>query len=191
MAFNIEQFKSQMAQGGARPSLFEVTVQTPPAQQPQIPEDLRFFVEAANLPSSNLGLIQVPYFGRIVKLAGDRQFEPWTVSVINDEDFNVRDALEGWSSRINNLQANIRTYGRERDYKSTATVTQYGKDGKKLRAYRFEGLFPQQIGAIELGWQNIDEIERFQVVWEYDYYVLENVGDVDNILLADVQNRLS
>ncbi len=191
MAFNIEQFKSQLVNGGARPSLFEVQIQTPPAQQPQMPEDMRFFIEAANLPASNLGLIQVPYFGRIVKLAGDRTFEPWTVSVINSEDFSARDALEGWSSRINNLQANIRTYNRERDYKSTAVVTQYGKDGEKLRAYRFEGLFPQQIGSIQLGWQQMDEIERFQVVWEYDYFVLENVGDVDNILLGDVQNRLS
>lgn len=185
MAFNIEQFKAQLVKGGARPSLFEVTVQTPPAQQPRIPENLKFFVEAAQLPASNLGLIQVPYFGRIIKLAGDRQFEPWTVTVINDESFNIRDVMEGWSSRINNLQQNTRTYSNEKDYKSSATVTQYGKNGDKLRAYKFEGLFPQVVGAIDLNWQSMDEIERFQVTFEYDYYTVENVGNVDRNLIGD------
>ena len=188
MAFNIEQFKSELTRGGARPSLFEVTIQTPPAQRPQIPESVKFFVEAAQIPASNLGLIQVPYFGRIVKLAGDRQFEPWTVTVLNDETFNVRNALEGWSSLINNLQNNIRdtVYSQEKDYKSTAFVTQYGKNGDKLRTYKFEGLFPQAIGAIDLSWEALDQLERFQVTFEYDYYTLENVGNVDPNLFGDL-----
>lgn len=184
MPFNIDQFKAHLNKGGARPSMFEVLIQTPPAQAPQIPADTRFFVEAASLPSSQVGLIQVPYFGRFIKLAGDRQFEPWLVSIINDEDFKVRNALEAWSSRINNLQDNVRTYANERDYKSSAIITQYSKDGKKIRAYQFEGLFPQQIAAIDMNWGSVDQIERFQVTFEYDYYTVLDVGKVDRTLIG-------
>lgn len=187
MAFKIEDFKSKMKFGGARPSLFEVSIDG--ATQFGLSEGGKFFIEAAQLPASNLGVIQVPYFGRIVKLAGDRQFDPWTVTVINEEDFNLRNALEEWSGKINSLQGNERdfVYLEEENYKKEATVTQYGKNGPSdvLRRYKFHGLFPQVVGAIDLNWQSLDEIERFQVTFEYDYFTIDTPTNVDVSLRAD------
>lgn len=164
MAFSINEIKSQLTYGGARPNLFQVRIDTKNSIA-----DLKvpFMVQAAQIPSSNLGTIRVPYFGRQLKLAGDRTFEPWTVSVINDEDFKVRNALEEWSNRINRLQANVRSLDR---YKSDATVTQFAKDGSVIREYRFVGIFPTLVSQIELNWGDVDNYESFQVQFEYDYW---------------------
>lgn len=164
MAFSINEIKSQLTYGGARPNLFQVRIDTKNSIA-----DLKvpFMVQAAQIPSSNLGTIRVPYFGRQLKLAGDRTFEPWTVSVINDEDFKVRNALEEWSNRINRLQANVRSLDR---YKSDATVTQFAKDGSVIREYRFVGIFPTLVSQIELNWGDVDNYESFQVQFEYDFW---------------------
>lgn len=164
MAFSINEIKSQLTYGGARPNLFQVRIDT---KNSNADIKVPFMVQAAQIPSSNLGTIRVPYFGRQLKLAGDRTFEPWTVNVINDEDFRVRDALEAWSNRINRLQANVRTLNA---YKSDATVTQFAKDGAVVREYRFVGLYPSIISPIELSWADIDNYESFQVQFEYDYW---------------------
>lgn len=179
MAFSINDFKSEFKNGGARPSLFQVQINAPTITDVDSRDykQLTFLVEAAQLPASNLGVIQVPYFGRIVKLAGDRQFEPWTVTVLNDEDFRARNALESWSSAINGLENNKREkIGNdiENVYKQTATVTQFSKTGNVLRQYEFVGMFPQTIGAIDLSWESLDQIERFQVTFEYDYFVVND-----------------
>lgn len=165
MAFNINEIRSQLAFGGARPNLFSVQITNPAdgSGDAKVP----FMVQAAQIPSAQLGTIQVPYFGRMLKLAGDRTFEPWTVSVINDEDFKIRNALEAWSNRINRLEGNVRTLNR---YKSEATVTQFAKDGQTLRIYQFSGLFPSSVSPIELAWGDMDTYEAFQVTFEYDYW---------------------
>ena len=164
MAFNINEIKSQLVYGGARPNLFQVRIDTKNSVA-----DLKvpFMVEAAAIPSSNLGTIRVPYFGRQLKLAGDRVFEPWNVQIMNDEDFKIRNAMESWSNSINRLQANVRSLEK---YKSDATVIQYAKDGSVLREYRFVGIFPTAIGQIELSWANTDTVEVFPVTFEYDYW---------------------
>ena len=150
MAFNVNEIRSQLTLGGARGSLFQVTFSNPANGVADI--KVPFLVRAAQLPASDLGTIEVPYFGRKVKLAGDRTFGDWTVTVINDEDFLIRNAMEEWSSRINSNQTNLRSFGSAAPllYKSTAEVTQFSKTGVPIRTYRFNGIYPTSIASIDL-----------------------------------------
>jgi hypothetical protein len=104
-----------------------------------------------------------------MKLAGDRTFGEWTVTIMNDEDFLIRNAMEEWSNKINRLERNVREISR---YKSLATVTQYAKDGSKIRSYEFNGIFPSNITPIDLDWSTTDQIESFQVTFQYDYWTV-------------------
>lgn len=177
-SFSVTDFKSNLSLGGARATLFQVEV-TPPAAL-GINADLnklRFLARATTIPSSNLGMIGIPYFGRMVKMAGDRTFDPWNVTIINDEDFKVRNAMETWSNSINNMRGNTRLAGATSlSYKAQATVTQYSKTGETLRVYKFEGLYPQNISEIGLGWDAVDTIEEFGVTFEYDNWVVDTTG---------------
>lgn len=166
MAFSINEFKSQLVGGGARPSLFQVQITNPilGAADFKIP----FMIRSAAIPESSTGFVNVPYFGRFIKYAGDRTFGSWTVTVINDEDFAIRNAMEAWSNAINSHITNFRTSPSE--YKAQAQVTQYGKDGLALREYTFEGLFPTTISTIDLAWSSTDQIEEFSVTFEYDLW---------------------
>lgn len=166
MAFSINEFKSQLVGGGARSTLFQVQITNPILGVADF--KVPFMIKAASIPESTTGTIPVPYFGRIIKYGGDRQFGPWQVTVINDEDFAVRNAMEAWSNSINSHITNFRSA--PFDYKAQAQVTQFGKDGSVLREYTFEGLFPSQISTIELGWANQDQIEEFAVTFEYDLW---------------------
>jgi hypothetical protein len=165
MAFNINEMKSQLAFGGARQNLFQVRLTNPGNGTADLKAP--FMIQAASLPASNLGTIQVPYFGRFIKLAGDRVYDPWAVTVINDEDFLIRNAMEEWSNRINRFQGNVREL---LQYKSDAEVTQYSKDGRALRTYKFVGVWPSIVSAIDLGWDQNDAIELFPVEFQYDYW---------------------
>ena len=124
-------------------------------------------VQAAAVPASELGTIEVPYFGRKVKIAGDRTFGEWTVTVINDEDFLVRNAMEAWMASINSHEGNL-TSGL--DYKNQAQITQFSKSGAPVRTYNFNGLFPTNIGEITMDWGTTDEIETFEVTFAYDWW---------------------
>ena len=172
-SFSVSDFKSNLQFGGARQTLFQCQINAP-AGIPGL--DFRkapFLVKSASIPESYLGTINVPYFGRVVKMGGDRSFQPWQVTVINDEDFKIRNGLEAWSNSINNMRGNIRLSGASvLSYKATATVTQYGKTGDILRTYNFEGLYPQDIAAINLGWDQQNLIEEFNVTFDYDNWVL-------------------
>lgn len=173
MAFNINQFKSELVGGGARPTLFQVQVTNPIA--PEADFKVPFMVNAAQLPGSTVGSYTVPYFGRQVKYAGDRTFDAWTVTVINDEDFAIRNAMEAWSNFINSHDSNAR--GLPQDYKSNALITQFSKDGSPLRTYVFEGMFPTDIEPISMAWGNQDTIEEFSVTFQYDLWRVEgNTG---------------
>lgn len=167
MAFNINEMRSQLVYGGARQNLFQVRIDNPANNSANLKTP--FMVQAAQIPESQLGVIPVFYFGRQMKLAGDRTFGDWTVNVINDEDFLVRNAMEEWSNRINRLERNVRDIDR---YKTNATVIQYGKDGTKIREYKFNGIFPSVISPIELDWGTTDQIETFQVTFSYDYWTV-------------------
>lgn len=170
MAFNVNEFKSQLTFGGARPSQFQVQLQNPVNSTGDLKTP--FMVKAASIPADNIGTIEVPYFGRKMKFAGDRTFEEWTVTVINDEDFLIRNAMESWMNAINSHQENIREFGSAaaEQYKSQAQVIQYSKTGVPVREYNFTGLFPTNISAIELGWDQADTIEEFTVTFQYDWW---------------------
>lgn len=170
MSFNINEMRSQLTFGGARPTQFQVRFNNPANSVANI--KVPFMCEAAKIPEAQLGVIQVPYFGRTVKHAGDRTYPEWTVTVINDEDFLIRNALEEWSNKINTFQGNVRGFSSaaSQQYKTTATVTQFGKTGVPLREYTFDGIFPQAISSIDLNWGAVDQIERYSVVFQYDWW---------------------
>ena len=167
-SFNINQFKSELVGGGARPSLFQVQITNPVLGVADF--KVPFMVKTAALPASTLGSYTVPYFGRQVKYAGDRTFEDWTVTIINDEDFSIRNAMEAWSNSINSHIGNTRAL--PQDYKSDAIITQYGKDGQTLRIYNFEGLYPINISEVAMSWETTDSIEEFTVTFQYDLWTI-------------------
>jgi len=170
MAFNVNEIRSQLTFGGARNSLFQVQFLNPSNGIGDI--KVPFMVRSAQIPSSDLGIIEVPYFGRKIRLAGDRTFADWTVTVINDEDFLIRNAMEQWSNQINTLRGNLRTFGAASPslYKTNAQVTQYSKTGVPIRTYTFNGIFPQTISTIDLDWNTTDQIEEFTVTFQYDWW---------------------
>jgi len=174
MPFNINTFRSQgLVNGGARPSLFEVEIPDYPGL-----EKLRFVARSSQLPAMTIGDIDVPYFGRKIKLAGDRTFADWSVTIMNDEDFKLRARFEEWSNKMNTIISNVNAFGNNpSSYKFTAIVRQYSKAGKSgdnvgkpIRAYRFVGIFPTQIDAINLDWDQTNQIETFDVTFSYDWW---------------------
>jgi len=174
MAFNINDIRAQLTFGGARPSLFQVIISNPVNSVADL--KLPFLCKAAQMPASTLGLIEVPYFGRKLRMAGDRQFAPWTVTIINDEDFLIRNAMETWNNSINLYQQNITALGSGAPslYKSQATIAQFGKAGELLRTYQFNGIYPESVSAIDVAWASVDEIEEFQVTFQYDTFEVLN-----------------
>lgn len=182
MAFNINEFSGRLTGGGARPTLFKITMSNP--VDPSANELIEFMCESTSMPGSSISAIELPYFGRKIKVAGDRTFEPWQITVINDENFTVRNSMEAWHSAINGLANNLRNRpsNSPTEYKAQATVIQYGRKGvnDKLREYKYVGLFPTEISPIELDWNATDQIERFTVQFAYDYYelVLPQGGNV-------------
>ena len=176
----IDAFKSKLVGGGARPNLFEVELQWPSFLTSEIDDDTqemaRFMVKAANLPASNITPIDVPFRGRNLKIAGDRTFDVWTITIINDTDFKLRNAFEIWMNGMNKHQdaTGVTT---PTEYQRDAYVYQLGRnanDGsvdlggsggsiQDLKAYKFHGVFPTNVSAIELSYDQPDTIEEFTV----------------------------
>jgi len=186
MAFNITEFQGQLTGGGARPNLFQVTIDNPVDRGSFLKTP--FMVKAAQIPAATIGTVVTPYFGREVKLAGNRTFADWTVTVINDEDFLIRDGMERWSNAINGLETNLRStnLASTADYKTSATVTQFGKLGNPIRTYSFVGIFPTEVSTIDMDWGSNDAIEEFTVTFSYDYWQVGEgvVGQVTNALFG-------
>ena len=165
----ITDFKSKLTGGGARANLFEVVLNFPDAAQPDSDtlEKTRFLVKGANMPASNIQQIEVPFRGRVLKIAGDRTFDSWTVTVINDTDFAIRSAMERWMNVINRVSDNTGLTD-PATYQADAYVMQLDRDGSVLRTYRFYDVFPTQVSPIELGYdaQGIQEFTvELQVQW--------------------------
>jgi hypothetical protein len=173
MAFNINEIQSQFKFEGARPTLFQVRITNP--VNTSADSQVEFLAMATSIPASNLGNIPVPYFGRIINFAGDRTYDPWTVTIMNDEDFKIRNTLEEWSNAINRRVQNVRdpVIAANHAYKSTARVIQLAKTGEALRVYRFNGIYPATISDIGLDWSDRDQFERFQVQFVYDYWDID------------------
>ena len=166
----ISNFKSKLTGGGTRANLFEVVLTFPDAAQPdqEVLEKSRFLVKGANLPASNVAQIDIPFRGRILKIAGDRTFDTWTVTIINDTDFAIRSAFENWMNTINRLTDNTGLVN-PADYQSDAYVYQLDRDGSTLRSYRFYDTFPTQVGPIELSY-DAQGIQEFTVELQVQYY---------------------
>lgn len=170
MALNIVEFSGQIKHGFARPSLFQVEVANP--ADPSGDNILPFFCKTSTIPEATLNSIDIPYMGRTIKVAGNtREYPDWTVTISNDEDFIVRNALEAWSHYINTAEGNLRNFGSNSpsEYKSLARVKQYSKTGEIIREYQFVGIWPLTIGAIDLAWDST-EVQEFDVTWVYDYW---------------------
>ena len=181
---NITNFRDRLVGGGARPNLFEVNIELPDGVigQADYRDDVRFMVKAAEIPAANIGNIPVPFRGRVLPVAGDRTFDPWTVTVINDSKFNIRDAMEQWSNKINDLQFDVGDISPS-NYQTKAEVFQLSRGGKTtsasstggetinvLRTYNFEGIYPSVVSSIPLDYGATDSIEEFQVTFNYLFW---------------------
>ena len=165
----ISDFKSKLTGGGARANLFEVVLTFPDIVQPatDVLDKSRFLVKGARLPASNIAQIEVPFRGRALKIAGDRTFDSWTVTVINDTDFAIRSAFENWMNAINRLSDNTGLVN-PADYQADCYVYQLDRDGQALRSYRFFDTFPTQVGPIELSY-DAQGIQEFTVELQVQY----------------------
>lgn len=195
MPFKINDFKKNLTYGGARPSLFQVELSLPTQLGDAVnngvdgrgltgvTQKLTFLANATSIPASKVPEIAVPYFGRKVKVAGARDFEPWTVTIINDEDFLVRKALEHWMAAINGHATNIRNSGvnaSPSSYQATGYVKHFSKGPTEnpIRSYKFVNIFPTDVAEIELAWNNVDSIEEFRVTFAYDWWEIDTSGDI-------------
>jgi hypothetical protein len=180
---NITEFRSRLSGGGARANLFEVEIAFPEElviDLNLVTDKVPFLVKAAEIPASNLGNIPVPYRGRVLPVAGDRTFDPWTVTVINDTDFQIRDAMEKWSNSINDLQTAQGSID-PAVYQRSALVKQLSREGsnpgdpeKVLRTYNFEGIYPNTVSSIPLDFGATDQIQEFQVTFNYLFYEVQS-----------------
>lgn len=189
MAFNVNQFRQQLIGDGARPNLFEVRLNVPGyARTANVDRKLTFMCNSAQLPGSTVGIAPTYYFGREVKVAGNRTYPEWTINVINDEDFTVRNAMERWMNGINDPVANIRAASAgtvDNGYGVDATVIQYGKKGNVIKTYDFVGMFPTDISPIEVNWSSNDQIEEFSVSFAFQYWTSrENNSAAGNVVSA-------
>ena len=175
----ISDFKSKLTGGGARANLFEVVLTFPDLVQPatDVLDKSRFLVKAARLPASNISPIDVAFRGRILKIAGDRTFDSWSITVINDTDFAIRSAFERWMNVINRLSDNTGAVN-PADYQADCYVYQLDRDGQSLRSYRFFDTFPTQVGPIELSY-DATGIQEFTVELQVQYLeVIKGVSPV-------------
>lgn len=193
MPFLINQFKARgIPLGGARPALFEVMMGVPSFVVGDA-EKIRFQCMAAQIPPATVGVIDVPYFGRKIKLPGDRVFPDWTINIINDEDFPVRSIMEQWSNGINTMETNLRLGDPIEEYKinTDALVSQFSKDGSMLRRYKLISCWPNNVEAINLDWDRTNAIETFAVTLSYDYWILDTSTNISESIAGLPQGSVN
>ncbi len=183
----ISQFKAALIGGGARPNLFEVEMTTLPGGISWDADSFRYMCKAATLPASNIANIDIPFRGRIFKVAGDRTIDPWTVTIINDEGFKLRNAFEEWTDLIAKLENNIGATDPSA-YMTNAKVYQLGRGSKQssqsntgtsnavLKEYEFIDIFPTAVAAIDLSYDSTDQIEEFTVDFQVQSYNFAGAG---------------
>ena len=203
MSFNVNQFRAQLQGDGARPNLFQVNFGVLPNFAQTVNQTglgqlvnpnplgnnslLSFMAKSAQIPGASIGTVPVYYFGREMKFAGNRTFADWTITVINDENFQIRSAMENWMNAINSHVGNIRNPGAisptgtsgisgGSSYVADATVQQFSKLGTTIPQglYTFVGMFPTDISPIDLSWDANDAIEEFTVTFAYQYWTNGN-----------------
>ena len=192
----LRDFKSKLAGGGARPNLFEASINSFPTAIQEAWDNsseaeggaFKFLCKSTALPASNLGSIEIPFRGRTLKVAGDRTFDDWTVTIINDEDFRLRTAFERWSNVMSQLDdatgvtnptsymtdAFIQQLGRGPE---VGAATNNGGNTSILRSYKFFDVFPVTVGEIALSYDTTDALEEFDVTFRYQYFTVGSAGD--------------
>ena len=158
----IDQFKAQLIGGGPRANRFKVFI-------PRAGNKIEFLCKAANIPAGTLGEVVVPFRGHNLKLAGERTFEDWQITVINDVEFSVRSGLEAWQEEIQAMDSGVGSTST--DYIiSRAFVEQLNKDDSVLARYEFFNMFPKNLGAIELSYDTVDALEEFTVDFTFSHW---------------------
>jgi len=191
-ARTLDTFKSKMLGGGVRPNFFEVELKFPALaiDDNDVSDKVRFLVKGANRPASNIAPISVPFRGRELKIAGERTFDTWTVTVINDSNFTLRDAFEKWMNMINKVSDNggevdptvyqqeayVHQLGRAPVTNATAAPVQTGNNIPILRSYHFHGIFPTQVAPIELSYDQNNVIEEFAVEMQVQWWEALNAN---------------
>ena len=196
---SIDSFKSRLVQGGARPNLFEVEMDFPSGVG-IFDEEIentrhRMMIKGAQLPASNIAEVVVPFRGRQLKVAGDRRFDPWTITVINDGDFKLREAFERWSNFIIKVSDGSGTINPS-DYFADWIVNQLGRAQTDLnvrgennpatlpvlRRYQMHGCWPSQVSAVELSYDTADVIEEFQVTLQVQWWEAYDSNSDDSVV---------
>jgi len=188
MAFRVTDFLAELSRDGARPNLFEVTMAFPvEANGAGADRKLTYMCRAAQLPGQSSGFVSLPYFGREVKVAGNKTFPEWTLTIINDEDFKVKNAFERWMNGINQNAGNLRipSFLSPTSYMRDATIYQFGKTGERIKAYTMIGAFPVDISPIEMDWSANDAVEEFTVTLQFQTW-LSNTTDEQAAGLASI-----
>lgn len=177
MAFNVAEFRSNLIGDGARPNLFGVTLAFPTfaAGGAAAGAKTQFMAKAAQLPGSTVGRVPMYYFGREMKFGGNRSFADWTITIVNDEDFLIRNSIESWMNAINSHRGNARSNSAKNlsAYSVDALVTQYAKTGEAIKSYNFVGMYPVDLAPIDLDWGSNDTIEEFSVTFTYQWWEAE------------------
>jgi len=196
---SIDSFKSRLVQGGARPNLFEVEMDFPSGVG-IFDEEIentrhRMMIKGAQLPASNIAEVVVPFRGRQLKVAGDRRFDPWTITIINDGDFKLREAFERWSNFIVKVSDGSGTINPS-DYFADWIVNQLGRASTDLnlrgennpatlpvlRRYQMHGCWPSQVSAVELSYDTADVIEEFQVTLQVQWWEAYDGNSADSVV---------
>ena len=173
----LDEFKSQLKGGGARPNLYRVIMPFPAfAGNRGNSEQLRFLCKAASLPASTLGVIEVPFEGRQLKVPGDRQFVEWTITLFNDTTFQVRDALERWMTFLNAHAENVSAADPSAGMVD-CTVEQLGRNGQVLKTYKMKGVWPSEVSTIDLAWDNNDQVEEYTVNLQVQYWTSNSTDE--------------
>ena len=184
---SIADFKGKLVGGGARPNLFEVSMPTLPAGITWDGDTFRYMCKAASMPASTIANIDVPFRGRIFKVAGDRTVDVWSITVINDEDFKLRNAFEEWMDLIAKLDNNLGATSPDA-YMVDAEVFQLGRGSTKastdsggsdntvLKQYKFQSIFPTSLSAIDLSYDTGDTIEEFTVEFQVQSFEYAGAG---------------
>jgi hypothetical protein len=164
----VDDFKSKLIGGGARPNLFKATVTYPGYAQGDV-ELTSFMCKGAQLPGSTIAQLDVPFRGRQLKIAGDRTFENWTITVLNDTGMEVRNAMERWMNGINE-HVNNTGLSNPTDYQADMTIEQLDKAGNSTKSYTVRGAYPVNVAAIDLSYDSNDAIEEFSVEFAFQYW---------------------
>ena len=182
MPFKISEFRGKaLNNAGARANLFEVVMTAPQAAtelNADSGKEFSFACKASAIPTMTVGVVEVPYFGRVVKVPGNKTFDNWNVTIINDEEFHLRNGFEKWVAAMGTHEENVATIGNTfgatggGNLFGSATVQHYSKGGGKIAAaeYKFVNIFPVSVAEIALGWDANDAIEEFTVEFAYDYW---------------------